>query len=435
MATLYNWGIYPKIEARILETGRKADLPSLLEHSTEVIARGNGRCYGDSALQQDVFSTLKLNKIHHFDTQNGRVRAEAGLLLSDILTVIVPAGYFLPVTPGTKFITLGGAVASNIHGKNHHKEGAIARYIESMDILTERGMVCNCSAVNEPELFARTIGGMGLTGIILTVTLRLKKIETSYIRQKSVKAKCLQQILEFFEEYQEYTYSVAWIDCLAKGQQLGRSILMLGEHAHTSELETRQRSNPLKIHSDRQINVPFMFPSFMLNPVSVKLFNTVFYNKQRKSEVNNIIHYDPYFYPLDAVNNWNRIYGGNGFTQYQFVLPFGNGAEGLRKIVQKIAESGTGSFLAVLKTFGEADPGVSSISFPEKGYTLALDFKISKRVFRLLDELDELVLDYGGRLYLTKDARMTSTTFKKMYPVAPAHNGKFQSLQSKRLGL
>ncbi|MDD3877686.1 MAG: FAD-binding oxidoreductase [Bacteroidales bacterium] len=433
MAIIYNWGVYPKIDADLITEKIFNEIWPLIKNQSEVIPRGNGRCYGDSALQKTILSCLKLNKILHFDAEDGIVKCESGVLLSELLKFIVPKGFFLPVTPGTKFITIGGAIASNIHGKNHHKEGAISLHIESLELLTETGTILICSKESNKELFVHTIGGMGLTGIILTATLRLKRIESSYIRQKSIKAKNLDEIVDLFDKYNNYTYSVAWIDCLSGGSSLGRSVLMLGEHAATNELPAKFLGNPLKTHSDKQINVPFMFPSFALNKLTVSAFNFLFYNKQLKKEINNTIHYEPFFYPLDALNNWNRIYGKNGFTQYQFVLPFEKGKEGLTKILTKIAHSGCGSFLAVLKTFGHADDLSAPISFPKQGYTLALDFKINKKVLSLLDSLDPMVIDYGGRLYLTKDSRMSKKTFKETYPIPFKHPEKFNSLQSKRL--
>jgi decaprenylphospho-beta-D-ribofuranose 2-oxidase len=433
MERIFNWGIYPTIDAEVTTLSTIDKVAAYVKTTDAFIPRGNGRCYGDSALQPKIFSTLALNKFLSFDVVNGIIKTEAGVLLSEILDVVVPKGFFLPVTPGTKFITMGGAVASNIHGKNHHKDGAISQYIECFDLMVESGEILRCSRTENTTLFINAIGGMGLTGVVLTVTLRLKKIETSYIKQKAIKAKNIHAILDYFEQYQHYTYSVAWIDCLSKGDNLGRSILMLGEHATPSDLNAQQAKQPLQLHSSKQIDVPFMFPAFALNELSIKAFNFLYYNKQRQQEINNVVHYNPYFYPLDILTNWNRIYGKNGFTQYQFAIPFENGREGLIKILTKIADSGCGSFLAVLKTFGKGDEYSSALSFPIEGYTLALDFKVSPKVFALLDELDKIVLDYGGRLYLTKDARMTSATFHQSYGTAFSHSTKFQSLQSNRL--
>lgn len=433
MEKVFNWGMFPKIEAEVYESSSYPKIVTLIKEIPVVISRGNGRCYGDSALQKNIFSTNKLNKFLAFDDESGILTCESGVLLNEILEVIVPKGFFLPVTPGTKYITLGGAIASNIHGKNHHKEGAISLYIESFELLNESCEIIHCSKNQHSELFSKTIGGMGLTGIILSATLLLKPIETSYIAQKSIKAKNIHEVIDFFEVYKNYTYSVAWIDCLAKGKNLGRSILMLGEHAKPKELQAKQTQQKFFVHGNKQINIPFLFPSFVLNRFSIQIFNFLFYNKQISKEINNIVHYNPYFYPLDALNNWNRIYGKKGFTQYQFVIPFENGKEGLMKILTKISASGCGSFLAVLKTFGEADAISSPLSFPMSGYTLALDFKINKKVLNLLNDLDKIVMEYGGRLYLSKDVRMTKETYAKTYKNQFSHSEKFNSLQSERL--
>ncbi len=435
MEKVFNWGLYPQIEANLYTLKNHDEIVDLVKSKEVIIPRGNGRCYGDSALQKDIFSTLSLNQIIDFDETNGIFNCEAGVLLSDILKVIVPKGFFLPVTPGTKFITIGGAVASNIHGKNHHKEGAISAYIESFELLIETGEIVKCSKTDNLILFNNTMGGMGLTGIILSVKFHLKKIETSYINQTKIKAKNVEEVITYLEKYKNSTYAVAWIDCLAKGKNLGKSILYLGEHTPSTDLTTEQAENPLRIQQKSTINIPFYFPEITLNSMTIKLFNILFYHKQLSTSVSNIIPFDSFFYPLDAINNWNKMYGKSGFTQYQFVIPYKNGKEGLIKILTQISESGCGAFLAVLKTFGKSETNCSPISFPMEGYTLAVDFKVNKKVFRLLDALDEIVLAYGGRLYLTKDARMAANTFAKSYKNKFAHSAKFSSLQSQRLGI
>ncbi len=435
MERVCNWGLYPQIDANQFSTSNYAEIADFVKENDEVIARGNGRCYGDSSLQKNIFSTLSLNSIIHFDETNGIINCQSGVLLSEILEVIVPKGFFLPVTPGTKFITIGGAVASNIHGKNHHKDGAIANFIQSFELLIDTGELLHCSKQQNSVLFANTIGGMGLTGIIVSVQMQLKKIETSYINQQTIKAQNLEEIINYFEKYKYTTYAVAWINCLAKGNNLGKSILYLGEHTKLSELNKNQLQNPLKIPHKTAINIPCYFPTIVLNRLFIKAFNFLFYNKQLRSKTNNTIDYNSFFYPLDGLNNWNRMYGKNGFTQYQFVIPFKNGREGLTEILAKISASGCVAFLGVLKTFGPKEILSSSLSFPMEGYTLAVDFKVNNKVFQLLNELDEIVLKYGGRLYLTKDARMTAGTFAMGYPNGLRHPTKFSSLQSQRLGI
>lgn len=427
---VHNWGLFPKINANVIEPKNYEKEISEIINSDSIIARGNGRCYGDSALQNTIFSTLKMKKFIFFDSEKGTLKCESGVLLSEILNLIVPKGYFLPVTPGTKFITVGGAVASNIHGKNHHKDGAFSKYIIDFEILLHNGQIVKCSKTENTSIFTNTIGGMGLTGLITTVCLSLKKIETSYIKQKSIKASNLDQIIDYLDAYKDYTYSVAWINCLSKGKSIGKSILMLGEHAKKNEIGTKNKV--LQPHSSKQINIPFHFPSLTLNKYTVRAFNWFYYNKQIQKETNTIVHYNSFFYPLDSLNNWNRIYGKKGFTQYQFVIPFENGKEGLHKILKEISNSGCGSFLAVLKTFGAKDEYSSSLSFPMKGYTLALDFKINTKVLTLLNKLDNLVLQYGGKLYLAKDSRMSKDMFSRTYSKQIKSN-KFISLQHERL--
>ncbi|HWJ27680.1 MAG TPA: hypothetical protein VNS32_14130, partial [Flavisolibacter sp.] len=268
-----------------------------------------------------------------------------------------------------------------------------------------------CSPYINNDLFWATCGGMGLTGIITRARFDLKKIESSYIKQKQIKAKNLEEVIRLFEEYKQYTYSVAWIDCLKKGKHFGRSILMLGEHAAINDLDEKKKIAPLKLPNKKQITFPFTLPSFVLNQLTVKAFNFLFYSKNRKREINNIVSYEPFFYPLDAILHWNRGYGKKGFVQYQFVLPL-ESKQGLIEILKRISDKGMGSFLAVLKVFGKQD---DLISFPKEGYTLALDFPVRNGLFEFLDELDKVVLAYGGRLYLSKDARMKSEIFWNGY--------------------
>jgi FAD/FMN-containing dehydrogenase len=288
------------------------------------------------------------------------------------------------------------------------------------------------------DLFEATCGGMGLTGMITRIKFSLKRIETSYVKQKQLKARNLEELIKLFEEYKDYTYSMAWIDCLTKGEQFGRGILIVGEHAKLSDLSDRQRKDPLAVSGKPVITFPFNLPSWILNTLTVKIFNFLYYGKNFKKEINNVVPYEPFFYPLDAILHWNRGYGKKGFVQYQFVLPLSS-KQGLVEILKRISDEGLGSFLAVLKVFGRQE---SLISFPAEGYTLALDFPVRKGLFRFLDELDEIVLQYGGRLYMSKDARMKPGVLAKGYPnlekfrnIVKKYNpsGKFSSMQSDRL--
>lgn len=425
---MYNWGLYPKVEAKFLQPRYLDELRTTVQAEQHMIARGNGRCYGDSALSSSIISTLKLNRILSFDTDEGIMHCEAGLMLDEVLNVAVPKGFFLPVSPGTKFITVGGALASDIHGKNHHVDGVFSDHVLSFSIINEKGALVE--VFPQDPMFAQTAGGMGLTGIIYSVCFRLKKIETSMMRIVKYRAKNLREIFDLFEEHADPTYSVAWIDCLSPGKKMGRSILILGEHATASEVN---KKDMLKPHKPPGLNVPFFFPNWVLNRWTVKAFNMVYYhNPMVKHGKPEIVHYDPYFYPLDAIHNWNRIYGKRGFTQYQFVLPKEVSYEGVSKILGIMQENGEASFLAVLKLFGKSH-GERYFHFPQEGYTLAVDFQVSKKVMAMLDRFDEIVKALGGKIYLTKDARMKPATFEAMYENKLPTTSAFRSSQSERL--
>lgn len=430
---LSGWGRYPVIDSE-LTTPRS--LQSIAQHITQdqpVIARGNARSYGDSALASSMISTLACDHFIAFDEATGLLTCEAGVLLSDIIAAFLPRGWFLSVTPGTKLITVGGAIASDVHGKNHHNMGCFSACVESFQLLLADQSVLTCSRTDNSELFHATCGGMGLTGIVLTASFYLKRVASSHIHQTTIKTHHLADTLAAFERYANETYSVAWIDCLAQGDQLGRSLLMVGDFAQNHDCAYSPKTGP---------SVPFDFPNFALNTWSVKAFNALYYGKVAGGVSQQQVSVDQFFYPLDAIGQWNRIYGKQGFVQYQFILPKANSEEGLSEILQRISESGMGSFLAVLKLYGAQND--NWLSFPLEGYSLALDFKIQDGLFTLLDELDLLVLHYGGRIYLAKDARMSQAVFEQGYPKVEAFrqlrqdlgaDKVFQSHQSQRLGL
>lgn len=424
-----NWGNFPVVEKEVKAEDSLSKIKDFVRSRNEVIARGNGRCYGDASLSEHIFSTKRLNKFISFDRLNGIIECEAGVLLSEVLKVIVPQGYFLYVTPGTKFITVGGAIASDVHGKNHHTEGCFTEYVTEFSLLNETGDVIRCSRSENADKFWATIGGMGLTGIILEAKFKLKNIETAYIRQESIKARNLDEIFRLFDESEDWTYNVAWIDCLQKGENIGRSILMRGEHALRQELNLNLAKKPLRLKEKFTPAIPFYFPGFVLNNLTVKLFNYLYFNKQRRMEVKCIVDYETFFYPLDVVEDWNKIYGKAGFIQYQMVIPKENGKEGMRKILQTIASSGNGSFLAVLKLFGKNNP-LAYNSFPIEGYTLALDFKVNSSLKGLVSKLDDIVEEFGGRIYLTKDSMSKPSLTGYLQNV---QNPKFVSLQQKRI--
>ena len=424
-----NWGNFPVVEKEIKSEDTLQKIKDFVQNNNEIIARGNGRCYGDASLSEHIFSTKRLNKLISFDRLNGIIECESGVLLSEILEVIVQQGYFLYVTPGTKFISVGGAIASDVHGKNHHAEGCFSEYIISFSLLNENGEVLICSRTENADKFWATIGGMGLTGIILSAKFKLKNIETAYIRQESIKAENLDEIFKLFDESEDWTYNVAWIDCLQKGKNIGRSILMRGEHAFKHQLPSKLQEKPLRLKKKLNLTVPFYFPNFVLNNLTVKIFNFLYFNKQTKKEVKNNVDYETFFYPLDIANDWNKIYGKGGFIQYQFVIPKEKGKEGMKEILETIAKSGNGSFLAVLKLFGKNNAEAYN-SFPIEGYTLALDFKVNAKLKHLIKKLDEVVEAYGGRIYLTKDSMSKSSLTNYLQNV---QNPKFVSLQHKRI--
>ena len=432
LTEIYGWGIYPKHDARLLNPSNVASVKSISKQENSFIARGMGRSYGDSAIAPMVLQTSYINHFIEFDELSGKLTVEAGITLREILSVIVPKGWFLPVTPGTSYVTVGGAIASDVHGKTHHIAGTFGQHVKSLNILLGTGEILTASPQHHPDLFHATCGGMGLTGIILNATIQLIPIRSSNINQKTIKADCIEAACESFEHNSSSTYSVAWIDCLSKGKNLGRSVLMLGEHAEQGGLDINIR---------QRVSVPFSSPSALLNSLTMKAFNTAYWNKS-KHNVNQTVALMPYFYPLDAVGDWNKLYGKKGFLQFQCVLPKSDGVANMRNLLTEISNSGEGSFLAVLKQFGIANQNL--LSFPTEGYTLALDFKLTKSSLKTVRKLEDMVFDMGGRIYLTKDALMQEKTFKVTYPnwetfesVREQYGaiGKFSSMQSQRLGL
>ncbi len=437
------WGRYPRIQAQAetfarlesLNCGKPFDsadgLRPLLAEPQSAIVHALGRSYGDSALADRVILTRRSRLILGFDEEQGVIDCQAGVSLAEILDVALPRGWFLAVTPGTKLVSVGGAIAADVHGKNHHLAGCFSQCVESLRLMLPDGQVVTCSAVENAELFRATCGGMGLTGVILSARLRLKRVPSALIRQRTLKARNLRDVFELFEASASWPYSVAWIDCMARGEAMGRSLLMLGDHAETG---------PLRLRPPRKMSAPFDLPASWLNPWTISRFNAVYYHRIRKRQTDSVVGLEPFFYPLDAILHWNRLYGRAGFTQYQCVLPLAASYEGLGAVLRTSAAAGKGSFLAVLKLCGSAND--NPLSFPLEGYSLALDFKIEAGLFELLDELDRIVLDHGGRLYLAKDARMGPAMMRAGYPGLPVFlalrdrlglRETFQSLQSQRL--
>ena len=430
MSSLKSWGNYPSVKskAKWFDVEQK-------EHNFDknTIPYGNGRSYGDSCLSDHIIQVKRHNHFLAFDENTGILKVQAGVLLKEVIDVCLPKGWFLKVVPGTKLITVAGAIASDIHGKNHHIDGCFSESVNYFNILLPNGDLKKCSRTDNTQLFHASCGGMGLTGVITEVELSLKKVQSANIQQTTIKSRNLKETFAIFEKIKSESYSVAWIDCLSKGDKLGRSHVIYGDFMQDGDLAQKQKS---------RINIPFYFPSWTLNKLTIKLFNWFYYHKAFTKNKQAKANYDSFFFPLDAIKNWNRIYGKRGFTQYQFILPLESSFEGISQILTQISDSGKGSFLAVLKLYGQANKNF--LSFPMEGYSLALDFKIEKGIFELLDNLDKVVVQHGGRVYLSKDVRVTKEVFEKGYPMLPDFKklrNKFDlkdtlnSLQSRRLDI
>ena len=439
---LSGWGRYPVLEARTHRPRNVDALRSLVQSEPSLIARGNGRAYGDSAINTSAtVETRHLNRMLAFDEDSGQLIAEAGVLLGDVIDAFLPRGWFPLVTPGSKLVTLGGAIASDVHGKNHHKDGSFRACVDWIDIMGPDGEVHRCSLQENSSMFDHTLGGMGLTGVILRTAIRLRPVETAWIRQTTIAAPDLKTAMAVFDEAEDATYSVAWIDCLGTGLNLGRSLVMLGEHATRRDLSAEQAQAPFWIKPKKRFSVPIDFPAFALNRLTVRAFNAIYYwAGARKSGVQ-LVDLFSYFYPLDAILGWNRIYGRAGFAQFQCVLPLDRSEAGLTALLKETAKAGAGSFLAVLKRFGTQD---SAFSFPMEGYTLALDFPVTNKTLALLERLDQITIAHDGRFYLAKDSRMSAATLRASDPRAAAFHAhreshdctsRFSSVQSERLAL
>lgn len=442
MKTVTNWGRYPTVQADWMSARNEGEAREALAASEPLTLRGNGRSYGDASLGDRILSMRAADCFLGFDEASGVLHCQAGVLLDQILAFCVPRGWFLPVTPGTRFITVGGAIAADVHGKNHHRDGSFGRHVLFLRLMTEDGTIQTVSPRTNAPLFQATCGGMGLTGIILDAQIQLIPIETAYIRETLLPCPNLDTVLDQLEATSDATYSVAWIDCLARGTDMGRSLLMLGEHARREELPPEKAARPLPPHAPPRLSYPLDGPAWVLNSWTIRLFNQLYYRRIHTLRKEVLTHYEPFFYPLDAILNWNRMYGRRGFTQYQFVLPMESTREGLHDLLNEISRSGKGSFLAVLKLFGEQDTGL--LSFPMKGCTLALDFPMAAETPAFLRNLDDRVAAYGGRLYLAKDACMSEAMFTSGYPrlndfldLVQSVNPdlRFRTHQTQRLGI
>jgi FAD/FMN-containing dehydrogenase len=406
-----SWGRYPKYKAHLAPIHWQPDFPgNLAGLHNGALPVGLGRSYGDSCLLKDgnLVVTAGMNRLIAFDPETGLLTAEAGISLAQILDFAVPRGFFLPVTPGTKYVTLGGAIANDIHGKNHHVAGTFGRHVTQFELVRSDGTRKLCSPTENPDWFAATIGGLGLTGLISWATLRLRPVVSRAIDFEGIQFHGVDEFLDLTRQYAEAEYTVSWVDCASTGKNFARGIFMLGEHSPVPAA--------LKPSPKPRLVFPLDAPGFLLNKYTVAAFNFAYFHKQRKPRVTALQDYEPFFYPLDKVLHWNRMYGKSGLLQFQYAIPWESAREGTIAIMTEVAKSGLASFLAVLKAFGDL-PSPGLMSFPQPGITLALDFPIKSGVtFPLFERLADMTLDFGGRLYPAKDAAMTSAQFQTFYP-------------------
>lgn len=414
MTRLAGWGANLRVDCDLRQAETPEQVAAWLDRSGS-IARGLGRSYGDAAVNAggQVLELTGVDRYLGFDERSGTLVCEAGLSLEQIIHDFAPHGWFPMITPGTKMVTVGGCIANDIHGKAHHAQGSFINCVDAMTVLLASGEVVVASRTENPDLFFGTFGGMGLLGIVLTATIRLRKIETTYFRQKSVRVRDLHEMLETLEAQDKtFPYSVATIDVFATGSRLGRGIVTAGDHASLAELPGTLQAAPLRISGVSKLSVPFDLPELTLNPLTMRAVNAVILAIQGNARP--FGHYEGFFYPLDKLQNWNRGYGRRGFTQYQFVIPFQDGERRMREILTAIFAGGELPFLNILKRMGKESGGV--LSFPREGYTLAIDFPIRRNTAALLHRLDKIVLDAGGRIYLGKDSYLEAETFRAMYP-------------------
>jgi len=440
--SLSGWGANKWVDCELAEPETTDQLSKWIDPAG-TIARGLGRSYGDAALNGggQVLGMARLNRFLAFDPTQGRLTCEAGVSLEDIIRTFAPRGWFPAITPGTKFVTVGGCIANDIHGKAHHAQGSFSNSVEALTLLLASGEVVSASREENPELFWGTMGGMGLLGIVLETTLRLRPIETTYFRQEAHPARDLEHLLDILAEHdQTYAYSVATLDVMARGARLGRGVVTVGDHARRDELPPRLAKAPLALGGPPRVAVPVNLPELTLNPLSIRAVNAVIQQIQRHASP--FGHYEAFVYPLDGISHWNRGYGRRGFTQYQFVIPFEAGVPSMRKILDTLLSEGELPFLNVLKRLGEQSAG--HLSFPRPGYTFAIDLPVRAHTPQLLHRLDTMVLEAGGRIYLGKDSFVTPETFRAMYPRLDAWlqlkakydpRGTFTSDLGRRVGL
>ena len=407
---LSGWGRTMPSVATLRTVSSEEEIAAAIAASHAIIARGLGRSYGDPAqVSGGTVLRSQMSDVGPID-EEGVLQVGAGASLDQLLAECIPQGWFLPVTPGTRQVTIGGAIAADVHGKNHHVDGSFARHVLAMRIVTPTG-VATISPDEDGELFWATMGGLGLTGVVASITLKLLKIDTDQVVVDTQRFANLDEVMsEMTEGDADYRYSVAWVDCMTRGANLGRAVLTRGDHARASDVD----SVSLRAPTAARLKVPFDAPSGLLNPWTIRAFNEAWFRSSPRHQVAKLESFSSFFHPLDGVGDWNRLYGRRGFVQYQFCVPEGSG-DTVRRAIEHLASSGLASFLAVLKRFGPSSPG--PLSFPMPGWTLALDLPVGPATLpQVLDDLDELVLSADGRIYLAKDARLSPEKIRAMYP-------------------
>lgn len=425
MTLVSGWGRFPVVDSEVLRPRSFEAVGAAVADVSGSVARGNGRAYGDAAIGAvRTIAMTGFDRVRSFDPATGRIRLEAGVLLSDLIDTFGPHGFLPFVVPGTRFVSIGGAIAADVHGKNHHGEGGFGRYVDSILLRTGQGDTIEVSRERNSDAFFATVGGMGLTGFILEATMRLRPVETGWIRERVISASDLDAAMRALEASDATTYSVAWIDCVARGRDLGRSLIYLGEHASADEIA--EGADRFPVGKNPGLAVPIDLPSMTLNRYSIRAFNELYYRMgARRAGGDHVVSLYPYFFPLDSLSDWNRIYGRRGFLQHQCVIPQAGARAVLGDILDRVSNRGDASFLAVLKKLGHGD---GMLSFPLPGYTLALDFPVKGDILNFLDEIDRLVVAAGGRLYLAKDARQSRATFEAGYPALSRFNAIRKSL-------
>jgi decaprenylphospho-beta-D-ribofuranose 2-oxidase len=446
--TLTGWGRIAPSSAELAEPSDPGDAETLLQAaapSRGLIARGLGRSYNNAAQCGGglVVSTVRLNRITELDPVSGLATCEAGVSLEQLMVAGLPAGWFVPVSPGTRQVTIGGAIAADVHGKNHHVAGSFARHVRSFDLMLPSGELRTVTSEGDPALFWATAGGMGLTGLILRATVQLKRVATSRVRVDTVRTADVDETMAVLAEHdRRYGYTVAWSDSMARGASLGRSVITSGDFADLADLPADGKTDPFAFRPGARLGVPSTFPPGLINRYTVALANEAYYRRAPRHREGELQTIGTFFHPLDGIRNWNHLYGPGGFRQYQYVVPFGR-ETAVRRSFELVSAARAPSFVTVLKRFGEEDPGL--LSFPLAGWTLALDFPArTPGLAGLLDRLDRLVVDAGGRVYLAKDSRVPPDVLAQMYPRLPEFRqfragldpeGRLASDLSRRLGL